>query len=102
LVAPSNDGSDGNGSLVIKHNAGHKRSIELGEPALWFRDEITQLVQGDRYLLAASAGCGKSLLLSQLGIALAPREKVAFVLTEEPAATHRARIARMLCDRKTC
>jgi len=100
LVAPLGDGSDGNGSLVNKPIVGHKPAIELAEPVLWFQDEITRFVQGDRYLLAASAGCGKSLFLTQLGIALAPKEKVAYILTEEPEATHRARLARMLCERK--
>ena len=72
MVAPSDDPSETNGSLVRGGNRGHKVSIELGEPVRWFQDEITRFVQGERYLLAASAGCGKSLFLSQLGIALAP------------------------------
>lgn len=100
MVAPHGDGLAGIGSLVRKPIVGPKPSIELGPPMVWFEDEITRLVEGDRYLLAAGAGTGKSLFLSQLGITLAAREKVAYVLTEEPQATHRARIARMLCERK--
>jgi predicted ATP-dependent serine protease len=79
--------------------AANKVSIPLTEAVGWFQDSITRFQQGDGYLSGGTPGCGKSLLQTQIGIDLAHRERVGYLLTEEPEASHRARISAMLSER---
>ena len=98
MEVPLGDGSAGNDRQNDRCEK-PKATIELPDTVAWFREAIGCLKVGERVLLSGSAGGGKSIMFTQLGIALARQgERAAFLLTEESEATHRGRIGTMLAD----